>query len=109
MPELAPTQIAILQRLVSQGFVPVAFPLYAQAIGIRRGSVAALLVPDETGGLKILGEPCYLIDGNLGARIRRHGRPFFVWKKKEVEATPALLAEIARFSEELVQVFSSPP
>ncbi len=104
MPEFTPAHIAILERIVAQGFTPVAFPLYANAIGIRRGSLAALLVPAGEAALKIMGEPCYVIGTNLAARTRREGRLVFVWKDKLVEATPELLQELARFSADLAKL-----
>jgi hypothetical protein len=101
VPELTPAHIAILEKLVAQGFTPVAFPLYASAIGVRRGSFAALLVPAGEGALKIMGEPCYVVGLNLAVRTRREGRQVFVWKDKTIEATPELLEEVARFSADL--------
>jgi hypothetical protein len=101
MPELTPAHIAILERLVAHGFTPVAFPLYASAMGVRHGSFAALLVPADEAALKMIGEPCYVIESNLAVRTRRQGRPVFVWKDKSVEATPELLQELARFSSDL--------
>jgi hypothetical protein len=99
--ELTPAHIAILERLVAQGFVPVAFPLYASAIGVRRGSFAALLMPAGDAVMKIMGEPCYLVGSNLAVRTRREGREVFVWKDKAIEATPELLEELARFASDL--------
>jgi hypothetical protein len=99
--ELTPAHIAILERLVAQGFVPVAFPLYASAIGVRRGSFAALLIPAGDAAMKIMGEPCYVVGSNLAVRTRREGRQVFVWKDKAIEATPELLEELARFSSDL--------
>ena len=101
MPELTAAQISALQRLASHGFAIVAFPLYAGAIGVRRGSFAALLVPVETGSLRLLGDACYLIEGNLSVRVTRKGRTIFLSKSREVEATPELLAELGRFSAEV--------
>jgi hypothetical protein len=99
--ELTPAHIAILERLVAQGFVPVAFPLYASAIGVRRGSFAALLIPAGDAAMKIMGEPCYVVGSNLAVRTRREGRQVFVWKDKAIEATPELLQELARFDADL--------
>jgi hypothetical protein len=104
VPEFTPAHIAILERIVAQGFTPVAFPLYANAIGIRRGSLAALLVPAGEAALKIMGEPCYVIGTNLAVRTRREGRLVFVWKDKLVEATPELLQELAGFSADLAKL-----
>ena len=103
--ELTPAHVAVLERLVAAGFVPVAFPLYSSAIGIRRGSTAALLVPDPSGvGLRLLGQPCYLLDGNLSVRVLRDGREWFVWKGKQREVAPELLAELSRFGADLAAV-----
>jgi len=109
MPDLAlsPAHIAILERIVAQGFTPVAFAMYASAIGVRRGSFAALLVPADEAALKMMGEPCYVIGGNLAVRARRQGRAVFVWKDKSVEATQELLQEMSRFSDDLAKLLDS--
>ena len=106
MPDLAlgPAHIAILERLVTHGFRPVAFPLYASAIGVRSGSFAALLVPAGEAALKMMGEPCYVIGSNLAVRAHREGRAVFVWKDKSVDATPELLEELERFSAQLAHL-----
>jgi hypothetical protein len=98
MIELTSAQISLLERLAARGFAIVAFPLYASAVGVRRGRFAVLLAPVEGGAMRLLGEPCYLIDGNLSVRVTRKGRPMFVWKSEEVEATPELLADLGRFA-----------
>ncbi len=99
MVELTPSQIAVLQRLAGHGFQVIAFPLYANALGARKGNCAALLAPAEAG-MKMLAEPCYLVGGNLSVRITRGGRQWFVWKKKHLEATPERLAELEEFTQE---------
>lgn len=101
MPELTPSHIAILERFVAKGFATVAFPLYASAIGIRRGAFAALLVPAGETALKLMGEPCYLIGSNLAVRARRQGRDVFVWKEKSVAATPEVLEEFRKFASDV--------
>ena len=108
MQELTLSHTATLERLVARGFTLIAFPLYASAIGVRRNSFAALLVPIADGGLRVLGDPCYSIQGNLAVRVHRGGRDWFVWKTKSVEATPDLLAELKRFSEDLLESLSAP-
>ncbi len=40
--ELSPRHIATLERLIAAGFSVVAFPLYGNAVGIRKGSHAVL-------------------------------------------------------------------
>ena len=101
MNELTPQQIAILERLVTYGFTPVAFPLYANAVGIRKRDCAALLEPISEGGFRLFGEPCVLLDGNLTVRVTHEGQSWFVWKKQRLEATPQRLAELDRFISEL--------
>jgi hypothetical protein len=101
MLELTPQQIAVLERLASRGFHGVAFPLYESSVGIRRGNCAALLQPVAGDGMRIFGEPCCLVDNNLSVRVTRDGRQWFVFKRKQIEATAGLLAELSAFTEEL--------
>ncbi len=101
MNEFSPQQIGILERLVSKGFVLVAFPLYANAVGVRKGSCAALLDPIANGGFRVFGEPCVLLDGNLTVRITEKGKNWFVWKKQRLEATAVRLLELESFVAEL--------
>jgi hypothetical protein len=101
MNELTAQQIAILQRVVGAGFSVVAFPLYANAVGIRKGGCAALLDPVGGGGLRLFGEPCVLLDGNLTVRVADKGKSWFVWKKLRVEATAERVRELERFVSEL--------
>jgi hypothetical protein len=100
--DLSPQQMAILQRLHLAGFEIVAFPMYANYVGTRKGNCAALLAP-AAGGFGIFGAPAYLIGGNFSVRVRRNGREFFVWKKESLEVTAARLAELDAFAAELSQ------
>ena len=101
MNDLSAQQFAILERVVSEGFSVVAFPLYANAVGVRRGGYAALLDPIPGGAFRLYGEPCVLLDGNLTVRIAEKGKSWFVWKKLRVEATAERVAELERFVSEL--------
>jgi hypothetical protein len=101
MLELSPQQIAILERLIAKDFSIVAFPLYANAVGVRKGTCAALLDPIPNGGFRIFGEPCVLLDGNLTVRIKEKGKTWFVWKKQRLEATKERLSELDNFVAEL--------
>ncbi|HEY4948957.1 MAG TPA: hypothetical protein VIH88_01365 [Candidatus Acidoferrales bacterium] len=99
--DLSPQQLAILQRLHIAGFEIVAFPMYANYVGARKGNCAALLAPAASDSFKIFGAPAYLIGGNFSVRVRRNGREFFVWKKESLEVTPERLAELDAFAAEL--------
>lgn len=97
MNEFTAQQIAILERIVSGGFSIVAFPLYANAVGVRRGGYAALLDPIAGDGFRLFGEPCALLQQNLTVRIADKGKSWFVWKKFRMEATPERLRELGEF------------
>ena len=99
--ELTPPQIAVLQKLHDRGFQFVAFPLYASYVGVRKGNCATLLAAVEGGGMRVFGEPCYLVEGNLSVRVLRQGQAFFVWKQKSVRVTPERETELNRFSTEV--------
>ena len=101
MNELTPQQIAMLERFISSGFSIVAFPLYANAVGMRKGNYAALLDPLAGGGFRLFGEPCALLEGNLAVRITEKGKSWFVWKKLRLEATPERISELNGFVSEL--------
>ena len=101
MNEFSPQQIDILERLISHGFILVAFPLYANAVGVRKRSCAALLDPIANGGFRILGEPCMLLDGNPTVRITEKEKTWFVWKKQRLEATKERLSELEAVVAEL--------
>jgi len=87
MIEFSPQQIRILEHLIAHEFQIVAFPLYANAVGVRKGEYAALLDPVGSGGFRLYGEPCVLLEGNLTVRITDKGQSWFVWKKQRVQAT----------------------
>jgi hypothetical protein len=99
----SPQQMAILQQLHFAGFEIVAFPMYANSVGTRKGNCAALLAPAASGGFNIYGAPAYLIGGNFSVRVRRDGREIFVWKKESLEVTASRLAELDAFAAELSQ------
>jgi hypothetical protein len=101
MNEFSALQIGILERLIAKEFVLVAFPLYANAAGVRRGSCAALLDPIANGGFCVYGEPCILLEGNLTVRITEKGKTWFVWKKQRLEATAERVSELDTFVAEL--------
>ena len=101
--DLTPQQAALLQRILSHDFELIAFPVYPNHVGIRRGDCAALLAPVAPDTFKIFAEPAYLVDGNLSARITLDGHDYYIWKKQKLEATAARRAELTSFTEDLAQ------
>src|SRR6202040_2579385 len=107
MNEFSAQPSGILERLVAKEFILVAFPMYANAVGVRKGTCAALLDPIANGGFRVFGEPCILLDGNLTVRIIEKGKTWFVWKKLRLEATPERLLELKSFVAELMLLLES--
>ena len=101
--DLIPQQAALLQRILSHDFELIAFPVYPNHVGIRRGDCAALLAPVAPDTFRIFAEPSYLVDGNLSARITLDGHDYYIWKKQKLEATAARRAELTSFTEDLAE------
>jgi hypothetical protein len=102
MPELTPQQMKTLERLFAAGFRPIAVAPYENALCVHRGECAAVLTPVANGGLRLLAPPTYLIDGKLGVKVKKGNGEVFVWKKKEMDATPERLQDLEAFRRELV-------
>jgi hypothetical protein len=90
------------QQKTSRGFSVVAFPMYEQYVGVRKGNCGALLAPDASAGFTLYGEPSYLLQGQLTARTIQSNGHWFVRKKDKVPATPERTAELDSFAAELV-------
>lgn len=99
--DLTRQQAEIVQRLLAQGLEIVAFPMYANYLGVRKGNCAALLAPLLSDGFTVFGAAMYMVGENLGAHVKRPNGEWFVWKKERVEATPQRVAELEQFSAEL--------
>jgi hypothetical protein len=104
MVELTQLQMQTLERLFEAGFRPIAIPPYESALCVHRGECAAVLAPVENGGLRLLTPATLMVGGNLSVRLKRAAGDVFVWKKKEVAATPERLKELDAFRAELVGI-----
>jgi hypothetical protein len=109
MLELTPRQMELMERLIAAGFRPLAIPPYESALCMKKGGCAAILAPVPNGGLKLLAPPSYLVEGNLSVKLERDSGEVFVWKKKEVKATPEKLKELESFRRELAELLDMPP
>ena len=101
--EITPQQISILERLKLHGFDVVAFPLYENYIGVRKGNCAALLAPLDSGGFTVFGHPSYLVNGKLGVKAFQGDGHYFVSKSEKLAATPERNKEIDGFAAELAK------
>jgi hypothetical protein len=102
--ELTRRQISTLERLHKHDFQIVAFPMYANYVGVRRDNCAALLAPVVEGSFTVYGQASYLVGGNFSVRITQQGRDWFVWKKDKIEVTQARLDELHAFSTALADL-----
>lgn len=101
--DLTPQQATLLQHIHALGFELVSFPIYPNHVGIRRGNCAALLAPIDNGTFHIFGEPAYIVDGNLSAKITLDGHTYYIWKKQKLEATISRRAELSGFADALTE------
>jgi hypothetical protein len=108
MVDLSPQQMKTVERLFEAGFRPIAIPPYESALCMRKGDCVAVLASIPDGGLKLLAPPSYLVGGSLSVKLRRGSGEVFVWKKKEIAATPARLSELESFRRELTELLGLP-
>jgi hypothetical protein len=108
MVELSPLQMGVMERLFEAGFRPIVIPPYENAVCMRKGNCVAALAPVPNAGVKLLAPPSYLVDGNFSVKLKRGSGEAFVWKKKEVDATPERLRELESFGKELQEILNSP-
>jgi hypothetical protein len=104
MVELTAVQMQTLERLFAVGFRPIAIPPYENALCVHRGECAAVLEPEENGGLRLLSPVTVMVDGNLSVKLKKVSGDVFVWKKKEVAATVERLKELEEFRAELMGI-----
>jgi hypothetical protein len=107
--ELTPHQMKVIERLFAAGFRPAIIPPYEKAVCVRRGDCAAVLNPTPSGGLQLLAPPSYVIDGNFSVKLKRDGGEVFVWKQKEIAATPDRVKELEAFRNELTGILEEGP
>jgi hypothetical protein len=101
MVELTTQQMQAMERLFEAGFRPIAIAPYEKVLCVHRGEYAAILAPIPGGGLRLLAPPSYLLEGNLSVKVKKGTGEAFVWKKKEIAATPERLGELETFRKEL--------
>ena len=109
MVELSERQMKVVERLLEAGFRPMAMALYEKAFCFYKGECAAVVAPVESGGLRLLAQASYLVDGNLSVRLKKGSGEVFVWKKTEVAATPARLQALEQFRGELAGLLEEVP
>ena len=108
MLELTQRQMQVLKDLFMAGFRPIAIPPYENALCVHRGECAAVLAPQENGGLRLLAPATFLVDGNLSVRLKKPAGDVFVWKTKAIPATEERLKQLEEFRMALVAILEMP-
>ena len=96
-----------MERLIKAGFRPIVIPPYENAFCLKKGNCVAAVAPVPNGGLKLLAPASYLVDENFSVKLKSGEREVFVWKGKEIEATPERLIELKVFRDELHEILES--
>jgi len=96
-----------LQRIYLAGFELQTFDRYPKCVGVIRDNCIALLVPG-VDGMQILGTPGWRMGEVMGVLTEREGRQVFQAKSEIVEATPARIETLGKFTEDLRRLIDSP-
>lgn len=102
-----PDSAEILQKLYVAGFDIQTFDRFPRALGISKGDCIALLEPDTTTGLRMIGRPGWRIADAIGVLTGHAGQPVFQWKNHKVEATPERLKVLDDFERELMAILNA--
>jgi hypothetical protein len=97
-----------LQSLQSAGFELASLERFPGFVRAKKYGLAALLEPLADGRLKLFSAPGYLMEDNIAVLVERGGEQQFVWKSREVRATPELLADLKRFEAEIQRALEPP-
>ncbi|HXE74226.1 MAG TPA: hypothetical protein VNN18_01140 [Candidatus Xenobia bacterium] len=106
---LTDAHLPLLQALSAAGFELVALPRFPGYVAAKKYDCAVLLEPLEDGGLRRFTAVGYLIEGNLAVRVQKGGEEWFVWKARQVRATPELLAAVRQFEADLAASLGRSP
>jgi hypothetical protein len=93
-----------LQNLYAAGFDIHTFERFPRAIGVTKGGCIALLEPEASVGLRMIGRPGWRIGDAIGVLTTQAGRPVFQSKNEVVEATSERLKLLDEFERELVSL-----
>ena len=102
-----PDSAELLQALYVAGFDIQTFERFPRAIGVTKTDCIALLEPDLSDGLRIIGRPGWRIGDVIGVLTTQAGQPVFQWKNQVVEATPERIRSLEEFERELVGLLKS--
>ena len=98
--DLAPEQVATMNRLQSAGFDCATLAEVERYLAVEKDGFAALLEPIE-GGFRIFGQIGFRMGESLGILVEQEGRQVFVYQEKVVDATPEMIEPYHHFRAEL--------
>lgn len=100
VPELNPSQVRTLEKLLRAGFRLATFERYGRYLGVEKDGFVALLDPGH-GRLKIFSQAGYRIGDGIGMLVERAAGKAFVCHGESVPATPELLDAYEQFKTEV--------
>ena len=95
-----------LQRIYLAGFELQTFERYPQSVGVLRDGCIALL-RSTPAGLQVIGAPGWRMGEVMGVLVEKDGRKAFQAKTEVVEATPARLQTLQKFTTDLEQLLTA--
>jgi|SRR3954452_12494336 len=89
-----------LQRLYLAGFELQTFERFPNSVGVIREDCIVLMLPTPQG-LQMIGTPGWRVGEVIGVLTERNGRKVFQNKEQIIEATPARLAALEQFRQDV--------
>jgi hypothetical protein len=89
-----------LQRLYLAGFELQTFERFPNSVGVIREDCIVLMLPTPQG-LQMIGTPGWRVGEVIGVLTEKDGRKVFQNKEHIVEATPARLAALEQFRQDV--------
>ncbi len=97
MSGLGPETLAKLERLAAAGIRILPLPGVDSHFALERDGYA-VLVAKSAGGFGEVGSAGLVTEEGLAVLVWRNGRPYFVTRRRRIEATSAQVEELRRFS-----------
>jgi hypothetical protein len=103
--ELTTGQIGKLQALLNAGFQLTSIEHMTRHLAVEKNGYVALLDPAE-GSLRLFGQVGYRVGEGIGMLVQRKGRSSFMWKNRELDATPDLLTAYQHVRAKLTEILN---
>ncbi len=98
MPAVGPEALAKLERLAAARIRILPLPGIESHFALERDGYA-VLVEKSAGGFGRLGSPGLVTEEGLAVLVWTKGRPYFVTRRRRIEASPSQVEELRRFAQ----------